>query len=85
MPRAAQAAGVAFLPSEWAVSLEIARRAALGTVGVVGAAGCRRRPARGQRGAAEVVAVQMVERAAPLDRDAQTAEGELGGEKKLSC
>ena len=38
-PRAAQGAGITFLPSEWAVSVEAPRRAAFGTVGIVRAAG----------------------------------------------
>ena len=51
------------------VGLEVARCAAFGAVGVVRAAGCRGPCAvGGQRGAAEVVAVQVEEVAARLDR-----------------
>ena len=43
--------------------------------------GWRSRPSRGgERGAAEVVAVQMVEGAAALDRNAQADVGKLGGQ-----
>ena len=68
---------VALLPREGAVGLEVACRGTLGAVGVVGAAGGRGRPACGQRGTSEVVAVQVVERAAALDRYAQTAVSEM--------
>ena len=64
-----QPRGVAFLPGEGAVGLEVSRRGVLRTVGVVGAAGCRGCPARGQRCAAQMVAVQVVEVAAALDRN----------------
>ena len=56
-----EAAGVGLLAGEGAVGLEVAGRAALRTVGVVRAAGSLGRAADGERGAAEVVAVQVVE------------------------
>ena len=55
--------------------LEVARCGALGAVGVVCASCCRGSCAGGgQRGAGGVVAVQVVERGAVLDRNAQVAE-----------
>ena len=54
-----QPRGVAFLSGEGAVGLEVARRGALGAVGVVCTAGGRGRPACCQRGAAEMVAVLL--------------------------
>ena len=64
-----EAAGGALLAGEGMVGLEVARCAAFGAVGVVPAAGCRGPCAGGgQRGAGGVVAVQVVEVAAALDR-----------------
>ena len=56
-----QAGGVALLAGEGVVGLQVPRRAAFGAVGVVRAAGSLGRAADGERGAAEVVAVQVVE------------------------
>ena len=69
-----QSRRIRLLPRERPVRAQSSRRGALCAVGVVGAAGLYDRTRRRQRRAAQMVAVQMVEGAAALDRDAQAAE-----------
>ena len=71
-----QAGGVALLAGEGVVGLQVPRRAAFGAVGVVRAAGGLGGAAGGERGAAEVVAVQVEEGVAALDRDAHAPPNE---------
>ena len=71
-----EAGGVGFVTGDGAVGLGVAGCAAFGAVGVVRAAGCRGpRAVGGELCAGGVVAVQVVECGAVLDRNAQAAEG----------
>ena len=78
-----QAPRVAFLVGEGAVGLDVARRAALGAVGVVGTASGPR-AVGGQRGAAEVVAVQVVEGVAAFNLHFSTLDSTLSRNQHLT-